>query len=155
MGHRNPQGLYYDKENNFILETEHGPKGGDEINLIELNQPEIPNYGWAIASAGEHYRGTELKYKNYPLYKSHKEHGFIEPLKSFVPSIAISEITKMDNGNYVVSSLKDKSLYFFKIDKNNSITDLNRVEVFERIRDIRYKENKLYMFLEDLSLIHI
>ena len=55
----------------------------------------------------------------------------------------------MDNGNYVVSSLKDKSLYFFKIDKNNSITDLNRVEVFERIRDIRYKENKLYMFLED------
>ena len=33
MGHRNPQGLYFDKENNFILETEHGPKGGDEINL--------------------------------------------------------------------------------------------------------------------------
>ncbi len=34
MGHRNPQGLYVNKENNFILETEHGPKGGDEINLI-------------------------------------------------------------------------------------------------------------------------
>ena len=61
----------------------------------------------------------------------------------------------MDNGNYVVSSLKDKSLYFFKIDKNNSITDLNRVEVFERIRDIRYKENKLYMFLEDTASIGV
>ena len=33
MGHRNPQGLYLDKENNFLLETEHGPFGGDEINL--------------------------------------------------------------------------------------------------------------------------
>ena len=34
IGHRNPQGLNFDKENNFILETEHGPQGGDEINLI-------------------------------------------------------------------------------------------------------------------------
>ena len=38
MGHRNPQGLYFDKENNFILETEHGPWGGDEINLIEIDK---------------------------------------------------------------------------------------------------------------------
>ena len=38
MGHRNPQGLYFDEENNFIIETEHGPKGGDEINLIKIDQ---------------------------------------------------------------------------------------------------------------------
>ena len=38
MGHRNPQGLYFDRDNNFILETEHGPQGGDEINLIEVNK---------------------------------------------------------------------------------------------------------------------
>ena len=37
LGHRNPQGLLYDKENNIVLETEHGPQGGDEINLIKLN----------------------------------------------------------------------------------------------------------------------
>ena len=62
MGHRNPQGLYFDKEKNFILETEHGPNGGDEINLIDVNSININeplNYGWAIASYGEHY------YKNY------------------------------------------------------------------------------------------
>ena len=34
LGHRNPQGLFYDIENDYILETEHGPKGGDEINMI-------------------------------------------------------------------------------------------------------------------------
>ena len=36
MGHE-PQGLYFDKENNFLIETEHGPQGGDEINIIEIN----------------------------------------------------------------------------------------------------------------------
>ena len=155
MGHRNPQGLYFDKENNFVLETEHGPKGGDEINLIELNESEIPNYGWAIVSAGEHYRSTELKYKRYPLYKSHKEHGFIEPLKSFGPGIAISEITKIDNSYYVASSMKDKSLYFFKLDNDKKIINLTRVEVFERVRDVIYKDKKLYMFLEDTASIGI
>jgi glucose/arabinose dehydrogenase len=48
MGHRNPQGLYFDKENNFILATEHGPNGGDEINLIdvdEIKKDKIQNYG--------------------------------------------------------------------------------------------------------------
>ena len=90
MGHRNPQGLLLDKENNFLLETEHGPKGGDEINLINLNNEDLPNYGWPISSAGEHYKDPNGdKYNKYPLYKSHSKYGFIEPLKSFVPSIAI------------------------------------------------------------------
>ena len=40
-GHRNPQGLFYDNENDFILSTEHGPLGGDEINLIKLNQKNL------------------------------------------------------------------------------------------------------------------
>ena len=99
MGHRNPQCLYFDKENNYILETEHGPMGADEINLIELNKNdknEIPNYGWAIASAGIHYGASDgvpnKSYEKYPLYKSHKEHGFIEPAIQFSPSIAPSEI---------------------------------------------------------------
>ena len=162
MGHRNPQGLYFDKENNFILETEHGPQGGDEINLIEidkLNRHKIPNYGWAIASAGEHYGGkiqqNKFKYEKYPLYKSHKEHGFIEPLESFVPSIGISEITKIGKDKYVSASLRDRSLYFFELNKEYKIINLTRVEVFERVRDMFYKDNKLYLFLEDTPSIGI
>ncbi|MDA8829391.1 PQQ-dependent sugar dehydrogenase, partial [Candidatus Pelagibacter bacterium] len=158
MGHRNPQGLYFDEENNFLLETEHGPQGGDEINIIEINKDEIQNFGWAMVSAGEHYGGkierNKEKYLKYPLYKSHSEHGFIEPLKSFVPSIGISEITKIENTKYVVSSLKDKSLYFFEL-KNKKILSMNRVEVFERVRDLKYKNNKLYLFLEDTPSIGI
>ena len=41
-GHRNPQGLYFDQKRSIVLETEHGPKGGDEINLLK----EKLNYGW-------------------------------------------------------------------------------------------------------------
>jgi hypothetical protein len=160
MGHRNPQGLYYDKENNIILETEHGPMGGDEINLIEIdkiNQEDHPNYGWAIVSEGEHYRGKVKdnieKYKKYPLYKSHNKYGFIEPLKSFAPSIGISEITKISKNKYVVSSMKDQSLYFFELDSSKKISNLERIEVFERVRDIKFKNNKLYLFLEETASI--
>ena len=162
MGHRNPQGLYFDKENNFILETEHGPQGGDEINLIEVNQiseDEIQNYGWAISSAGKHYGGksekNKKKYEKYPLYKSHIEHGFIEPLKSFVPSIGISEIVKIRPNRFVVSSMKDKSLYFFELNKEREIINLDRVEVFERVRDLRFNNNKLFLFMEDTASIGV
>ena len=162
MGHRNPQGLYFDKQNNFILETEHGPQGGDEINLIEvtkINRDKILNYGWAISSAGEHYGGkvesNEEKYKKYPLYKSHINFGFIEPLKSFVPSIAISELVKIKEKKYVFGSMKDKSLYFFELDDQNKIINLERLEVFERVRDLKFREGKLYLFLENTASIGV
>jgi len=163
MGHRNPQGLYFDRENNFILEAEHGPSGGDEINMIEvdkINNDEILNYGWAIVSAGEHYGGKSVerndkKYKKYPLYKSHSEYGFIEPLKSFVPSIGISEIAKIAENKYVVSSLNYRSLYFFQLNNEKKIINLEKVEVFERVRDLIFKDNKLYLFLEDTASLGI
>ena len=162
IGHRNPQGMYFDKEEEYILISEQGPQGGDEINLIEMQSIEknkILNFGWPIVSAGEHYGGkredNEERYKKYPLYKSHKKYGFIEPLKSFVPSIAPTTILKIGDKNYIVASLKDKSLYNFKLDNNNKIIELERIEVFERIRDIIYKKNILYLFLEDTASIGI
>ncbi len=159
MGHRNPQGLFYDKKNDFILESEHGPQGGDEINLIRLNKNEIPNYGWPVASYGEHYGGNsisnKLKYKKYPLLKSHKSNGFIEPLKYFVPSIGTSEIVGLGNKSYVLSSTKDKAIYFFNLDDNDEIEKISRVSVTERVRDLILNENKLFLFLENTASIGI
>lgn len=155
-GHRNPQGLFYDNENDFILSTEHGPLGGDEINLIKLNLNNIQNFGWPLASYGEHYSDpNKIKIKKYPLMKSHKNNGFIEPLKYFVPSIGISEIIKIDKKNYVASSLKDKSLYFFGLNEKNEIVDLKKIQVFERVRDLIFKNKKLYLFLENTPSLGI
>ena len=58
-GHRNPQGLHYSKKYDFIISTEHGPKGGDEININHKPFLKIKNFGWPISSYGEHYK------KNY------------------------------------------------------------------------------------------
>ena len=82
------------KKNDVIISTEHGPRGGDEINInLKTDNETIENFGWPISSYGVHYDGIERK--EAPLYKSHKDHGFIEPIKYFVPSIAISEIIKI------------------------------------------------------------
>ena len=89
------------------------------------------------------------------MHDSHIEYGFIEPLYSFVPSIGISEIVKIGKNKYVASSLKDESLYFFEINENKQITDLDRVEVFERVRDLIFKENKLYLFMENTASIGV
>tara|TARA_B100001057_G_scaffold403892_1_gene416314 strand:+ start:563 stop:1858 length:1296 start_codon:yes stop_codon:yes gene_type:complete len=159
MGHRNPQGLFYDNDNNFILESEHGPQGGDEINLIHLNKNEIPNFGWAIASYGEHYGGkkesNKLKYQKYPLLKSHENNNFIEPIKYFVPSIGTSEIVGLTNKSYVLSSTKDKAIYFFNLNSSNELENLSRIKVTERVRDMIYKDNKLFLFLENTASVGI
>ena len=160
MGHRNPQGLFYNKEENFLLEAEHGPQGGDEINVIKLNHNTIQNFGWAISSYGEHYGGKNApenknKYEKYPLHKSHSEYGFTEPLKYFNPSIGISQIIGLNNDNqYVVASLKAHSLYFFKYNYNNEENNFNiikQLDIGERIRDMIYYDNKLYLYLEDTA----
>ena len=78
-GHRNPQGLVFDKKTNRLWEIEHGPRGGDEINLIEKGQ----NYGWPIVSQGREY------FSGSPVGEPHKE-GIIEPVKVYIPSIAPS-----------------------------------------------------------------
>ena len=102
FGHRNPQGLYYSKKFDFILSTEHGPKGGDEINLNHNPFTEIRNFGWPISSYGEHYHKnySEKILSEAPLKKSHNKYGFEEPIKYFDPSIGISEVKSIaENDN--------------------------------------------------------
>lgn len=157
-GHRNQQGLEYDINNDIILSTEHGPQGGDEINLI-IQGKVLKNYGWPIASYGEHYGGKESPnnidlYKKYPLLKSHKDNGFEEPLLNFTPSIGISQIVNIGKNKYSFASLKDKSLYFFEL-SDKKIKNLIRHEIGERIRDLDFHDNKLYLFMESSATIGI
>ena len=97
MGVRNTQGLSYDKEKDILFMTEHGPKGGDEINIKKILYSKIVNFGWPISSYGEHYpheteKKTKSIYKFAPLYKSHSEHGFEEPVVYYENAIGPSEI---------------------------------------------------------------
>ena len=151
MGHRNPQGLFYIKNLNIIINTEHGPKGGDEININFQEDDEIPNFGWDVASYGTPYTGSADPYK-----KSHAKYGFIEPFKYYVPSIGISQMVYMpnnlnpDGAKYLlVTSLRAGSIYVIKInDEFNKIIDEDRLFFSQRrIRDIEYDEENNVFFL--------
>ena len=180
MGHRNPQGLYYDRSSNLIFSTEHGPSGGDEININLNNYTTIPNFGWPISSYGEHYPGkiTRLKaegklnelLEEAPLNKSHKDFGFVEPLKYFTPSIGISEIIKLPNNIetnlkdiFIVAAMGlnidegDKSLHYFHLDKKNKIKNINYTVIGERVRDLIYykNSNSLLMILENTPALGV
>ena len=160
MGHRNPQGLIKLKNENILMSTEHGPKGGDEINLIDLNDKKIINYGWPVSSYGNHYGPDDLlkkrKYEVYPLHKNHKDFGFKEPIKFYDESYGISEIQQIKNNLFVHGSMKRQELVFFELNEDrNSINVLFSIKINERIRDMKYYDKKLYMFLENSASISI
>ena len=165
-GHRNPQGLFFDKENRFIYSTEHGPKGGDEINIIK-NLSNYTNFGWPISSYGEHYGHPEKNnsklYKFAPLYKSHKDHGFVEPEVYFTPSIGISELILINISNkkiLITGSLGydlnegDMSLHIF-LDNDGKLIDHNIIPLNERVRDLIFINEKklILLFLESSASI--
>ncbi len=168
IGHRNPQGLYYSKKFDFIISTEHGPKGGDEINLNHKPFNQIKNFGWPISSYGEHYHKNypERILKEAPLNKNHKKFGFEEPIKYFDPSIGISEIKSISNEDNIFfigamgNEIKDMDLglHLVELDKNyKKIIEHIYVPINERIRDIVVSEKKdlVILFLETTSSLLI
>lgn len=88
-GNRNPQGLVYDKENDRIYESEHGPMGGDELNLIQKGK----NYGWPVITYGQNYDGT-------PITEITEKEGMEQPLTYYVPSIATAGIALVTSDRY-------------------------------------------------------
>jgi len=151
-GHRNPQGLLYIEEEDLIISSEHGPKGGDEINRILTDTKEIPHYGWPIASHGNFYgsESTEIR-KQIMKFKNHEDNGYVEPILIFEPAIGPSEIVKAEyksNKSFLVASLREKSLFEFEYSKNEKeakVTD--EVYLGERIRDIKLMENGEYFLI--------
>ena len=168
LGHRNPQGLFYSKKFDFILSTEHGPKGGDEININHKPFLMKKNFGWPISSYGEHYSKHYSKkiLSEAPLKKSHKRYGFEEPIKYFVPSIGISELVSINNedreffigamGNQIDD--QDLGIHYIKLNKKrDKIVEHKYILLNERVRDMVISKNKktIIMFLETNSSIII
>ena len=140
-GHRNPQGL--ETINNKIFSSEHGPKGGDELNVII----EKGNYGWPVASYGNKYENL-----NSAAYKlNHLKNGFVEPLYQFTPAVAISDLVKCTNqlieyyernGCLLATSLRDQSLIIFLLSENlDRVIGIEKIDFGQRLRHIAKKYN--------------
>ncbi len=146
MGTRNPQGLTLTRDGKYVLETEHGPNGGDEINLIDLSKDYV-NYGWPLSSYGDHWDPDyyDLHGEFAPLHKSHSDYGFKEPLVYFLQYSGGHGISDIDinffsnDNNYFVATMNGKRLY--DISFNEDHTEYLTIDAFsvgERIRDIEY-----------------
>ncbi len=113
-GHRNPQGLCYNPDSNLLYDHEHGPRGGDEINLVKAGE----NYGWPVITYGINYVGTKIT------DITHKE-GMLQPERYWVPSIAPCgmDIITSDrypawNGDILTGSLKFNYMHRDVFDEN-------------------------------------
>ena len=144
-GHRNPQGLFYDKISKTLFSIEHGPRGGDEINIIKKGL----NYGWPVISYGKEY------WNPFPVgVGTHKE-GMEQPIQVYIPSIAPSSLIvyrgkmfeKWD-GNILSGALKLTHVNRIVVNKKNKVIKENRIleNLNERIRDIiQDKKGKIYI----------
>lgn len=132
-GHRNPQGLVVARDGR-IWESEHGPQGGDEINLIRTGG----NYGWPYATYGTSYGAT-----SWPLDPEGSNSGkFDLPAISFVPSIATSALIESTgamfprwNGDLLVATLRTQAIYRLRL-AGDRVVYSERIPFRERLRDI-------------------
>jgi len=154
-GHRNPQGIFFDIQKNRLWAIEHGPQGGDEINLI------LPglNYGWPIISHGFEY-GTQTQVGE----GTHKE-GLEQPIKYYFPSIAPGSLIVYSGkafpewkGNLFSGALKLTHLNRIEIDNTGiEMSEERLLESFgERIRDIvEGPEGFLYLSTDSGKILRI
>ena len=154
-GHRNPQGLSYDYKNKRLWLIEHGPRGGDEINLVEAGK----NYGWPVISYGKEYWGPISIGEG-----THKE-GMQQPVKTYIPSIApgsllfYSSDTISDwKGNLLSGALKLRHINRVVIDETASAVHEERLleSLGERIRAlIQSPEGWLYFSTDSGKVFRI
>ena len=133
LGHRNPGGLTVTRDGRVFV-TEHGPRGGDELNLIEPGA----NYGWPLETYGANY--GELVWPPDLTPGTHER--FAKPMLAWVPSIAVSSVAELQgeefglwDGDLVVATLKDESLHRLRLREGRVILD-EPIRVGGRIRDI-------------------
>jgi len=153
-GHRTPYGMAFSPSGE-LWEIEHGPKGGDKLNLIEKGK----NYGWPVVSFGDNYNGV-------PIPKPNTQPDFALPALYWVPVIAPGNLMFYTgtqsfpqwNGNGFVSGLVTMSLVRIVFDGHGGAKAVERWEVGHRIRDIEEAPDGSLWMLEDANpgaLIHV
>jgi glucose/arabinose dehydrogenase len=133
-GHRNPQALAFDRATGGLWEAEHGPQGGDEINLI---QPGL-NYGWPLATFGMNY-GSGSRISEGTIRE-----GMQAPVHVWVPSIATSGMMIYDGnafpgwrGSIFVGGMAGQQLSRVEIRDGQSWLEETLVKGIGRVRDVR------------------
>lgn len=138
QGHRNQQGIVLIGKD--LYTSEHGPRGGDELNIIEKGV----DYGWPAVTFGEPYSSGD--YVKPERTGSHD--GFTEPLTYWVPSVAPTELVQLPgtqwgiwSGQIVMGTLREESLIFIELTDSKKVGKISAYSVSERIRDLEIGRN--------------
>ncbi len=143
LGHRNPLGMVFDdRENLWVVEM--GPKGGDELNLINRKS----NFGYPIVSNGDHYNGDKIP-------DHHTRPEFDPPKITWTPVISPSSMLFYTGeefpewrGSLIIGGLSSRGLVRVVL-SNNEATEAERFSMYKRIREVEQSPNGAIWLLED------
>lgn len=151
-GNRNPQGLALHPETGAILSHEHGPKGGDEINIIESGK----NYGWPLVTYG-------VNYNNAIISQDTSRQGMQSPIYQWTPSIApsgmafvTSDIYPLWKGDVLVGSLKFQYLNRLSLEQDKVINEEQLLKNLGRVRTVHQgPDGYIYVAIEQLGIVKL
>ncbi|EIM75975.1 hypothetical protein A3SI_11399 [Nitritalea halalkaliphila LW7] len=149
-GNRNPQGMVYDRETKRLWAVEHGPKGGDELNLIEKGK----NYGWPTISYGINYDGTILTEET-------EREGMEQPVTYWVPSIATCGMAMVTSdrypawkGNMLVAGLAGMQVARVELNGTEYVGEEKLLAGIGRVRQVAQSpDGYLYALVEGTGLL--
>ncbi|OJV11760.1 MAG: hypothetical protein BGO12_03645 [Verrucomicrobia bacterium 61-8] len=145
-GNRNPQGLIYDLPSGILWETEHGPRGGDELNIIRKGL----NYGWPTITYGINYSGT-------PITDHTSQDGMEQPITYWTPSLGACGLTVYHGdkfpqweGNLFAGALALTKIVRAKLDGQKVVEQEDILKGTGRIRDLRvFDDGYLYVVYDN------
>lgn len=152
-GHRNPQGIAIDLDGKQIFNCEFGPRGGDEINLVQAGK----NYGWPVITYGFEYYGPKIG--------TEKKEGMEQPLVHYTPSISPSGMTiysgKVNSkfrGNFFLAALGNRYVHRVVFDQELKVKKQQKwlADVGERVRQIKEgPDGKIYFSTDSGNIYKI
>jgi glucose/arabinose dehydrogenase len=149
-GHRNPQGMVLNQETGEIWEHEHGPRGGDELNIVKKSK----NYGWPVICYGINYDGKTITNLT-------EKEGMEQPETYWIPSIAPSGMTFVNNdryktwkGNLLIGSLRFKYLNRCVLKNGKIIKQESILPNIGRVRNVKMSpDGYIYVAVEELGYV--
>lgn len=151
-GNRNAQGLAIQPGTGLLWESEHGPRGGDELNIIRKGK----NYGWPVVTHGINYDGT-------PISERTSAPGMEDPVKQWTPSPAVCGMAFYTGkafpqweGNLFVGALAHAKLFRLKLDGNTVKHQEELLEGSGRVRDVRcFDDGYLYVIYDQGRIVRL
>ncbi len=151
-GHRNPQGMKINPFTNEIWSHEHGPRGGDEVNIVKKGT----NYGWPVITYGINYSGTTITDQT-------KKEGMEQPLHYWDPSIAPSGMAFINSDKYgdwkgslLVGSLKFQYLDLCSLKNGKVVKEQRLLDGLGRVRSVEQgPDGYIYVGIENLGIVKL